>query len=77
MGPMDNPHQITAFLRSLRAVRRFSPQAIPDDVLLDVLDVARWTGSSKNTQPWHLIVVRDRETLALSFQLRTTSLSRR
>jgi nitroreductase len=64
MGPMDNPHQITAFLRSLRAVRRFSPQAIPDDVLLDVLDVARWTGSSKNTQPWHLIVVRDRETLA-------------
>src|ERR1700704_659391 len=61
---MDNAHQLTAFLRSLRSVRRFSPQAIPDEVLLDVLEVARWTGSSKNTQPWHVIVVRERETLA-------------
>ncbi|MDQ6670728.1 MAG: nitroreductase family protein [Chloroflexota bacterium] len=61
---MDNPHQITAFLRRLRSVRRFSPEAIPDDILLDVLDVARWTGSSKNTQPWHLIVVRERDALA-------------
>jgi nitroreductase len=56
--------QVTDFLRSLRAVRRFSSHAIPDEVLLDVLDVARWTGSSKNTQPWHLIVVRDRAALA-------------
>jgi nitroreductase len=61
---MDNAHEITTFLRSLRSVRRFSPQAIPDEVLLDVLEVARWTGSSKNTQPWHLIVVRERDTLA-------------
>jgi nitroreductase len=60
---MDNARQITSFLRSLRSVRRFSPEAIPDDVVADVLDVARWTGSSKNTQPWHLIVVRERVTL--------------
>jgi nitroreductase len=33
-------------------------------VLRDVLEVARWTGSSKNSQPWELIVVRDRATLA-------------
>jgi nitroreductase len=61
---MTDARQLTAFLRSLRAVRRFSPQAIPDEVLLDVLEVARWTGSSKNTQPWHVIVVRSRDTLA-------------
>src|SRR5579859_5866022 len=60
---MDNALPITAFLHGLRSVRRFSPAAIPEDVLLDVLDVARWTGSSKNTQPWHLIVVRERATL--------------
>ena len=52
-----------ALLRGLRAVRRFSPEPIPDAVLHDILDVARWTGSSKNTQPWHLIVVRDRDAL--------------
>jgi nitroreductase len=56
--------QTTAFLRSIRAVRRFSSQAISDAVLKDILEVARWTGSSKNTQPWHLIVVRDKSTLA-------------
>jgi nitroreductase len=60
---MDNPRQLTSFLRSLRSVRRFSPEAIPDEVLLGILEVARWTGSSKNTQPWHVIVVRERETL--------------
>lgn len=51
-------------MRSLRAVRRFSDREIPRDVLLDILDTGRWTGSSKNTQPWDLIVVQKRDTLA-------------
>jgi nitroreductase len=51
------------FIRSLRSVRRFAPTPIPDDVLRDILDIARWTGSSKNTQPWELVVVRDRARL--------------
>ena len=51
------------FIRSLRSVRRFAPTPIPDAVLRDVLDIARWTGSSKNTQPWELIVVRERDRL--------------
>jgi len=51
------------FLGSLRAVRRFSDRPIADDVLRDILEVGRRTGSSKNTQPWEIVVVRDRETL--------------
>jgi nitroreductase len=53
----------TNLIKSLRAVRQFSDQEIPDDILRDVLDDARWTGSAKNTQPWDLVVVRNRETL--------------
>ncbi|TMD03803.1 MAG: nitroreductase [Chloroflexi bacterium] len=53
----------TELIRSLRAVRQLSDREIPDDVLQDVLEAGRWTGSSKNTQPWDLIVVRNRETL--------------
>ena len=53
----------TRLMRSLRVVRRFSDGAIPDDVLDDMLEVARWTGTSKNTQPWHLVVVRERQAL--------------
>jgi nitroreductase len=60
---MDNASPLTTFVRTLRSVRRFSAQPIPDKVLLDILNVARWTGSSKNTQPWHLVVVRERSTL--------------
>jgi nitroreductase len=52
-------------LRTLRSVRRFAQTPIPDEALKDVLIAARWTGSAKNVQAWHLIVVRDRETLQL------------
>ena len=51
-------------IKSLRAVRQFSDREIPDDVLRDILDTGRWTGSSKNTQPWDLVVVTNRDTLA-------------
>ncbi|MEA2669441.1 MAG: hypothetical protein QOJ33_2375 [Chloroflexota bacterium] len=50
-------------IKSLRSVRQFSERAIPDEVLLDVLDAGRWTGSAKNTQPWELIVVKNRGSL--------------
>jgi len=52
-------------LRTLRSVRRFADTLIPDEALHDILTAARWAGSAKNVQPWHLIVVRDREMLQL------------
>lgn len=54
---------ITRFLRDLRQVRIFTDQPVPDDILTDLLEVARWTGSAKNTQPWHFLVIRERDTL--------------
>jgi nitroreductase len=45
--------------RSHRSVRRYASKAIPDDVLLDIVEAARWTGSAKNVQPWEIVVVRD------------------
>ena len=52
-----------AFLRSLRAVRSFRPDPVPQNVVDDVLGVARWSGSASNRQPWELVVIRERETL--------------
>ena len=51
------------FLRTLRSVRRFTDQPVPESVLDDLLTVARWSGSASNRQPWVFVVVRDRETL--------------
>jgi nitroreductase len=48
---------------SLRVVRRFMEQPIPEDALDAILHAARRTGSSKNTQRWQFIVVRRRATL--------------
>ncbi|MCT2582804.1 nitroreductase family protein [Actinophytocola gossypii] len=47
------------FLRDLRSVRRYAEALVPAEVVADLLEVARWTGSSANRQPWELVVVRD------------------
>jgi nitroreductase len=52
-----------AFLRGLRAVRQFRQQPVPDEIVDDIINVARWSGSASNTQPWELIVIRNPETL--------------
>src|SRR5712664_3958270 len=57
------PRQRTDFLRSLRAVRDFQRKPVPDDVVQDILEVARWSGSASNRQFGEIIVVRKRETL--------------
>ena len=53
----------SAFLRSMRAIREFRPDPIPNAIIDDILEVARWTGSAMNSQPWQIIVVRDRNAL--------------
>ena len=46
-----------------RQVREFT-SAPPTDAELEALtEVARWSGSSGNSQPWRFIVVRDAATM--------------
>ena len=52
-----------SFLRTLRAVRSFRPDPVPQEVVDDILNVARWSGSAGNSQPWEILVVRDTDTL--------------
>ncbi len=47
------------FLRSLRAVRDYTPERIPEDVLSDILEVGRWSGSASNRQVLEVVVARD------------------
>lgn len=46
-----------------RTIREFKPDLVPDDVLVDILDTAKWSPSPVNSQPWRFIVIRDKETL--------------
>ncbi len=54
---------ITSFLRNLRNIRHYQDTPVPDDILHDILEVARWSGSAKNVQPWSFVIVRDRASL--------------
>lgn len=47
------------FLRGLRAIRDYTSDPIPDEVLRDILEVGRWTGTASNVQETELVVVRD------------------
>ena len=51
-------------IRLRRTVRDFKPDAVPEEVLLRVLQAGRWAPSSSNSQPWHFLVVQDPGTLA-------------
>ena len=57
-------------LRTVRQIRQYASDPVPDDVVARLLQVARWTGSSKNGQPWHFVVVRDRDALRRISELR-------
>ena len=55
----------------MRQARQYKPDPVPADVLDELLEVARWTGSSRNTQPWHFVVVDEKEQLKAISELRT------
>jgi nitroreductase len=59
------PRDRLSFLRTLRAVRSFRPDPVPEEVVDDILEVARWSGSASNKQPWEILVIRGRDTLRL------------
>ena len=59
-------------LRDRRTVRQFKSAPVSEETLTRVLDAARWSPSSRNQQPLHLVVVRNRETLARMGQIAGT-----
>ena len=71
MTALANAREVTEEMRKVRQARRYRPDPVPAEVLDELLELARWTGSSRNTQPWHFIVVTDKATLAQLSRLRT------
>ena len=57
-------------IRKVRQVRQYETGGVSDDDLNTILEIARWSGSSRNTQPWRFVIVEDKDTLARLSQLR-------
>jgi nitroreductase len=61
--------ELRAAMRTTPATREFTDDDIPDDVLYDILEHARFAPNGGNRQGWHLIVIRDTETKAKIHEL--------
>lgn len=46
-------------IKGRRSIRRYKNKDIPDSVIDELLNLARFTPSSMNGQPWYFIVVRE------------------
>ena len=46
-------------IKSRRSVRKLKPDPVPDEVVMKLLEAARWAPSWANTQCWEFIVVKD------------------
>lgn len=54
---------VTDAIRTKRAIRLFTNQPLPDEAVAAILNAGRRAQSSKNTQPWSFVAVRNRATL--------------
>ncbi len=45
------------------AIRNFTNQTLPAQVLQQILEAGRWSPSPLNSQPWRFIVIKDKNTL--------------
>ncbi len=50
-------------IRLKRAVRKFQDKPLPDDVVHAILNAGRRSQSSKNTQAWRFIAIRDKSNI--------------
>jgi len=46
-------------IRTRRSIRRFQAKDVPEELVVKLIDAARWAPSAGNVQPWEFIIVRD------------------
>lgn len=59
-------------VRTVLAVRKYQDKAVPHEVIHRIVEAGRLSASGKNAQPWHFIVVEDRDMLKKIGSMATT-----
>ena len=57
-------------IRHVRQTRGYTDAPVDPGALDEILEVARWSGSSANTQPWRFLVVDDKDVLRQLAEIR-------
>ena len=59
-------------VRTVLATRQFRDTPVPEDVVRQIVEAGRLTASASNAQPWHFIVVENKDTLKQLGQIAKT-----
>ncbi len=59
-GALPTIEQLTALARERRSIRGYQrDRDVPDELIRQIIEVARWAPSGGNGQPWEFIIIRD------------------
>ena len=53
-------------LRARRSIRRYTPQAVPSEMVERLLSAAGWAPSSHNRQPWRFAILTEHVEIQLA-----------
>lgn len=56
-------------IKTRRSIRSFKPEPVPKEVLLEVINIAKWSPSYKNSQPWESVILSGAKKEALTKML--------
>jgi nitroreductase len=56
-------------IRTRRSIRKFKPDPVAKELLMEVFDCAKWSPSYKNSQPWEVILLSGAKKQALTNML--------
>jgi nitroreductase len=63
MTTTTSANEFISLLKGLRSVRQFADKPLPAEVVRDIHDVIRWSGSASNRQEFQVLWIEDRTTL--------------
>lgn len=53
-------------IKTRMSIRQFKPEPVQKEILMEIIDVAKWSPSYKNSQPWESIILSGAKKEALS-----------
>jgi len=46
-------------IKTRRSIRKFNQRVVPENLLREIVDAARWAPSGDNAQPWVFVIIKD------------------
>ena len=59
---VDRSEKYLQLMKTRRTVREFSDRSVPIDIIKNAVKTAASAPSGANKQPWHFVIVKDKET---------------